>query len=235
MSDATDEQSLLWMVEFVVPDHELAALDWAAQRVVGPRNYVTGRPWSGGEEPSTISITVRSPNGKEAMAAAIDSYRGLRETARLSEASELQISMVARVGGVPQDADEHIFEAVKMKDQQRFELAVVEAQTHFEMHVRENMKLAAEHHGRPLLKLTLQHRSWSLMDESGRQLFEALVEVPPSDFERWEEYRAHVQRRNNAVHRGTRITAHDAESSIDIVVHMVRFVERATYEALAES
>jgi hypothetical protein len=216
-----------------VPAHELAALDWAARRVVGPENYQTGQAIGGGDEATTISIMFRAPAREGALVTAGRLYDELRATAKLPPADEVHISLTARVGGVPTEADQRIFEAQTMRDERRFGLAIVEAQTHCEMHMRWNMEQLAARHGPALLRLARLQRMWTLMDDRGQHLFEALCGRPAADFDRWEDYRTHVQRRNNVVHRGARVSREDAEESIEIAVQMVRFVELACEEALA--
>lgn len=90
----------------------------------------------------------------------------------------------------------------------------------------------ASHHGNVVLALTRGQRSWSLQDEAGKRLFTILLGKRPAAFERWAEYKLHVERRNAAAHDGLRVTADQAEASIAIVVALVRFVEEASQSAI---
>lgn len=121
-----------------------------------------------------------------------------------------------------------------MRDEQRFELAIIETQTHCEMHVRENVELIDDRHGAPFTSLIAKQRNWTLLDPVGEALFEALLGRPPSEFEEWEKYKLHIVRRNHAVHRGVRFSRGEAEESIATAVRMVRFVETLREDALEQ-
>src|SRR3954462_8314975 len=116
----------LWSVEIVIGETELAAMDYAGTRVVGPDNYIVVNPAVDGSIPATIHIDVRAPNPGQAESEALQLYREIRERAQLP-ADEPSVLTVSRVVGVPHRADLWIFTAMDMLDQRRFGLAVIAA------------------------------------------------------------------------------------------------------------
>lgn len=220
-------------VEFVIAEEETAALDWAALRIVGPRGYDIGPGLMNADLNTTLHLDVIATE-EDARTVATEIYARIRELGRLPAAPDPQISLVALVAGVPVDADEHIFEAQRFRDEQRFELAVIEAQIHCEMQVRYFMELVAANHSNVVLALVRNRRTWSLLDQPGQQLFTILLDRRPAEFPQWNEYRLHVNRRNDVAHRGVRVTRDDATASINVVVALRFFVEKAADEAVAE-
>jgi hypothetical protein len=64
------------------------------------------------------------------------------------------------------------------------------------------------------------------MDPIGQQVFEAALGERPTTFASWREYRDHVQRRNNIVHRGASATRADADTAIRIGEDIRDYVQR---------
>lgn len=223
----------LWAVAFVIGDHDVAGMEYAGPRVVGPHDYMVILPWPEGSDPPTVQIDVRAPTPEVAADRASELYRQMRAEAQLAQ-SKPHVVTVGRVAGVPVESDLFIFEAQHLVDQQRFGIAVIAAQIHCEMHVRESMlRLAARDGGAVALRLVETHRSWSLTDSAGPHLFAVLAGVRPSTAGCWEAYRAHVARRNQVVHRGARVTEIEARESIDTAVEMVRFIDDAEQAVMA--
>jgi hypothetical protein len=213
--------------EFLIEDHEWAALDYAGARVVGPHDYMVVRPWHEGEGPSTVHIDVGADSPDAAARRATELYREMRRVAQLPP-DAARVITVARVAGVTPVADKFTIEAEDMLEQRRYGLAVVAAQVHCEMHTREAITAAAARRGGTLSALSPEMvRSWALMDSLGPRIFEALIGVRVSSAECWSDYKAHVARRNAVVHRGTAISEREAQESIDATIRMVRFVEEA--------
>jgi hypothetical protein len=220
----------LRQVEFVIREDESTALDWGTLRVVGPRRYEVGHSLTDAAVP-VLRIQLAS-TGEEARTAATALYAEIRDRARLPVDLEPIIRLVARVAGVPVDADEHLFEAQRLRDENRFELAVIEAQTFAEMHLRYYMELVASHHSDALLSLTQANGKWSLLERPAQQLFAILLDRAPTTFPDWADYRLHVERRNEIAHRGLRATRADADTSIAAVTRLRFFVEAAATEAI---
>jgi hypothetical protein len=150
----------------------------------------------------------------------------MRREGQLPPDEHPRVATVARVAGVVRAADSFILDAEDMLDQRRFALVVLAAQIHVEMTVRDIVTTFCSRQSGPLARLVPEiPRSWSLMDKAGRDLFEALTGVRPTTAPCWEDYRAHVARRNSIAHRGTEATEAGAQESIDTAVAMVRFVE----------
>jgi hypothetical protein len=92
-------------VEFVIPEEETAALDWAALRIVGPRGYDIGPGLMNADLNTTLHLDVIATE-EDARTVATEIYARIRELGRLPAAPDPQISLVALVAGVPVDADE---------------------------------------------------------------------------------------------------------------------------------
>lgn len=230
-----EEGTPLRAAEFLIRDDETVALDWAALRTVGPRGYeIAGASLTGADEPS-LTLTIDASKVDDVEQTALQTYREIRELARLSLDEPPRLHLIALVWGVPLDADEHIFEAQRLARERRFETATVEAQTFFEMHVRDDIEALAAAHGDIVLAFAHEQRNWSLRDPTGQRLYTRLLDSEPAKFEEWNTYVAHTERRNGVVHRGKRIAENEAQASIDVVVgfhrHMRALTTRA-FEAL---
>jgi HEPN domain-containing protein len=110
-------------------------------------------------------------------------------------------------------------------DHQRYELAVVRAQTACEVYARLALDLlardVAEHGKRP----SSLFRNASLGDPADRALLRALTGYRIGAEERWGSYRAHVQRRNEIVHAGISVTEPEAEESMDAADAFIPFLQ----------
>lgn len=184
------------------------------------------------ESTLTLQIDASKVDDLEETAKAV--YAEIRELAGLSVDRKPNLALIALVWGVPLDADEHIFEAQRLQREQRFETAIIEAQMFFELHLRQDIEAVAAAHGDIVLALARGQRNWTLLDPSSQRLFTILFDTRPASFERWKDYRAHVERRNEIVHRGLRASAETTEESIDVVVAFHRRV-RALRDAALEA
>jgi len=210
---------------------ERVAIEYGAIRVVGPHDHMVLLPWEDG--PSTVHLDVPAPDAEAAIERAKPTYAAIRERAELAPDERPQFLTVGRVAGVVTPWDRYILEAEDLREQRLFALAVVAAQMHCEHFIRYALETVAARDGTPLAKLAPGLvRSWSLTDRNGPDIFEALLGVRPTKAQCWEDYRAHVHRRNEIVHQGGEVTADLASNSVDAAVDMVRFVESALEGAL---
>jgi hypothetical protein len=118
-------------VEIAIPYEEMAALEFAATRVVGPRSFAalhapvdpTGRPIPGGEP--TLELNLTGPDNLEAArSAAASMYDVIREEAHLPHTAA-RITGVYYMSGAWPRAEELRDDAYDMLDQTRYDLAVI--------------------------------------------------------------------------------------------------------------
>jgi hypothetical protein len=88
-------------------------------------------------------------------------------------------------------------------DDESFKMAVVATQVHFELQVRTLLRRAAENtEGQWAGRLTSRRGHATLNTDCGKAGLEVLLGVDPNQTPEWEEYSAHVTRRNGVVHEG---------------------------------
>jgi hypothetical protein len=219
-------------VEFVIERGEMPALDYAGPRVVGPSNFVLinapvtpdWEPIPGGEP--TIELYVDAIDPADAQHQAERLYAALRKEGALPPQPE------PRIVGVFMDTEsdplwlQRFDEAAEMIEQQRYELAVVAAQIACETEVKAAVEAVADAPERSLARMAIDApRSYSLIDRRARHVFVALLGQDPADECFWQDYRDHVERRNNVLHRGARVIRPDAVDSVKVAEVMVAWVQ----------
>jgi hypothetical protein len=221
-----DGETGAWAVEFVISRNEEPAIEYAGPRALGPYGYSV-IDW---DDRFVVTIDVRADSAERAESKATALYHRLRKVAKLEADPDPQRGMTMIIAGELHPADLFILEAEELADQQRFELAVIAAQTHCEMWISREVRAVASTRG--LGALIDGQANWSLMGGHAPRVFEALLGVRPNSAECWIDYKEHVQRRNRCVHQGTKVTAEGAQQSIDAAVAMVRFVSNTAHAVL---
>ena len=217
-------------VQFALGADELAAMEYAGPRVAGPRAYsVMNAPIDPKGQPipdgyPTLELELDVDDLDEARDAAERLYAEMRSEAQLPPA-EPRIVGVFFVHGEWPRAEEFIDEVFDMLDQRRYEWAVVAAQAACEVEIRHLIEATLPDDAHPLAALAVKlPRSFSLMDPAGRGVFGAAFGRSPTEADCWQAYQEHVARRNNVVHRGSKVSEADARASLDAMHAMLEFV-----------
>jgi len=201
-----------------VPENEVSAIAYAAPRIVGPHDFVIT------EDPesldTTLELEVEARNMLLAWGEVRRRYDAIRELARLpprDQAPHLIPWQHSR-----ERSDELLAEAHMLLELGHHALAVVAAQVACELEIQRYLRAGAN--GQAFGAVALVGLRWTLMDQRGRALFAAIAGHQLTDFDIGRAYVAHVQRRNDAVHRGTRLARYDAVASLNAVEDMVSFL-----------
>jgi hypothetical protein len=111
--------------------------------------------------------------------------------------------------------------------EENFDGAVVTAQSAVEVLVVSQLgqRLQREPIGELRGYILTGVRKHNLNDESTQRLWQVLTGDRINQADPWREYKLHLDRRNDIVHRGAEITRADAESSVAIAEAMIRHIE----------
>ncbi len=170
------------------------------------------------EEPASVTFELEAPSAQDARVLAQHKLGQLRRRAGVA-VREAPVIWVARLADEAESSLRFLEQAKELLDAEQFELAVVAAQIHLEVHVRVLVEMTAEASPSPLLTTVIAgQRSWAPHERWLRPILELLFRVKLADCPVWIEYReVHLQRRNAVVHRGQEIDADSAKASLDTV------------------
>lgn len=97
-------------------------------------------------------------------------------------------------------------------------LAVVASQIHFEVHLRELLKEAVRKEAPRWAKRLLEDRGIAELKRApSLAAVELLLGIDVTQLAEWPRFQAHVDRRNDAVHRGQAVEKEHAEDSVAVV------------------
>jgi hypothetical protein len=213
-------------VGFSIEHHEAAAIEYAATRVVGPRQHmVLFDPVS---EDISLELELEDANDLDVARAKAESlYKKIREVAGLPEAPPA-LTGAYRFGVVEDPASVFINEAEDMFEERRHELAVLAAQTACEVAARTAVERLVQGPSAQRVPLGSGYLNrWSLTDPASMMLFHAATGSRAWDEKWWSKYKAHVTRRNNVAHKGAGVTRDEARESLDIMWDFINYVRQA--------
>jgi hypothetical protein len=165
-----------------------------------------------------LTLEVRASSADAARLAARELVTRVHAAAGLL-VDELQVLWVAPLDLGHESSHRFLDEARDLFDEERFELAVVAAQIHLELHLVTWLRMFAaadpSAFGAALLASRIE---WTQMQPWQRDLFEQLIGRNLSkDFPEWKRYDTHVRRRNAVVHQGQTVDRESAADSIVVV------------------
>lgn len=148
---------------------------------------------------------------------------------------ESQLLWVAPLAATPESSYRFREQAADLFDDGRYELAVVAAQIHLELHMTTLLQRFAERDDGTFAHGLLSSRlEWNATQPWQRDLLEHLTERGPTrDFDQWKAYVAHVERRNAIVHRGQAVDRTAARESLEAVDAFWTWLNDAALTALA--
>ena len=134
------------------------------------------------------------------------------------------------------DESSHRFmeQARGLLEAEDFELAIVAAQIHLEMHVATLLRRFVEADDSPLGRaLVASNTEWTASQSWQRSFLEQLLGRRVSkDFPGWKRYQAHLERRNDVVHRGQAVDQTSAEESLEVVEAFWEWLNNEALRAL---
>jgi hypothetical protein len=221
-----------WSVRLIVADpdasrirvektHQGVRSIWLGRRALDPE-----------EEPTSVVFELEARDAQEARVLGQHILGDMRRRAGLP-VKESPIIWVARLadGGESSLRFLQYAEEVVTEDEGPYELAVVAAQTHLEIQVRVLVEMAASESDSPILKaVTAKQARWAPHERWLKPILEALFEIKMTDCNAWEDYEAHVTRRNAVVHKGQTIDVTSAKASVDAVLAVWLWLNRAASE-----
>jgi hypothetical protein len=231
MGEGDDTQRVRAGVEFVISEEEMQALDYAGPRIVGATNFwlinapvnPDWEPVAGGEP--KIELYVWAVDPADAKRQAEDLYAAVRAEGGLPLQPDPRfVGVYMNVGADPLWL-QHFDEAADMIEQRRYELAVVAAQIACEIEIENAVESVVDAASGSLARMAIDNlRSWSLIDRRAQKVFAMVVGKKPTEEPWWRDYRDHVARRNNIVHRGARVAENDARRSLGVAEELVDWV-----------
>jgi hypothetical protein len=222
-------------VEFVISEDEIPALDYAGPRVVGPLNFTVylapvnpdWEPIPGGEPKVELYVYATDPDDARQQAETL--YASMRKEGGLKVEPEPRFVGVYMNAGTDPLWLQHFDEAGDLIQQRRYELAVVAAQIACEIEIKDAIDLAAEAPEGSLARMAIEGpRSWSLIDKRAQKVFVAVIGRTPTKEPWWSDYRDHVERRNNIVHRGAKVSETSARRSLEVAEALRRMGQETT-------
>jgi hypothetical protein len=135
---------------------------------------------------------------------------------------------------IPATRDRQLLEkAVELYGQDEFELAVIVAQTACEVLIADTLRGFLPSHASDELQawLLVRVRQFSLNDDSTRDLWDRATGSRISAESFWADYKAHVKRRHQIVHEGSRVSRDEAQASIAVATALFTYVERLIGES----
>ncbi len=222
-------------VEFVISDDEIPAFDYAGPRIVGPLNFILysapvnsdWEPIPGGEPKVELYVDATDPDDARMQAERL--YAAMRKEGGLPPQPEPRFVGVYINAGADPPWLQHFDEAADMIEQRRYELAVIAAQTACEVVIGEAIESAVDAPEGSLAQMAIDGaRSWSLRDTRARKIFAATLGKTPTQEEWWRDYRDHLDRRNNIVHKGAKVSEASARRSLGVAEDLVDWVQRLT-------
>jgi hypothetical protein len=210
-------------VRFALVPTEVAAIEWGAMRIVGPRTHMV----SVEQDTGKAELELAFPDGdlEAATKRGIDTYARIREIASLPANPDAEPTGAFRfnVSGGGRAYD-FLWDAEDLYDENRLEIAIVAAQTTCEVLVRVELEaLVAEGIASVPIDVA-DFTAWSMRTAAGQLLFHAATGEDLHAQPWWPQYDAHVIRRNNVVHRGAEVTRSQARTSLDAMWSFIDYV-----------
>lgn len=210
-----------WQVRIALDATEVGALETAMYVVLPAERWELRLPRIEDEGTPILSIEVRTERQEEAERQASEWYARARQQAHLPPREAQVLGALSPIFA----ASPHqrlLDEAATHIEHQRYEWAVVRAQTACELYG----KLALAHFARKIPKDCKESfRAGSLGHRHDRRLFRDLTGVEIGSEAWWPRYRQHLDRRHEIVHEGISVTAREAQESMDAATAFVAFLQ----------
>lgn len=209
-----------WSVRFVVDERESGAISSMLKigLVHDVRRLSLSDPSSDDtNEPSTVTFELDAQDGREARILA-QHLLGRVKTAAGLKADSSALVWVAPLAGDSESSHRFLEAAEEFMDAERYDMAVVAAQIHLEVHVLTLVDEAMASERSPVARAAVaRQRGWAPHHPLAQPLLDAVFGMKVDAFPRWPEYLAHVKRRNDVAHSGQSVDSESAKDSVAVV------------------
>lgn len=210
-----------WRAVIGIPVEVVTAIRGAAADCLPPDRYEISTKLVGEEQVDTLAIDIDVDSDDDEREVATIEWHTLRAAAGLPFSEPFFVGFE----WTSFEDDRHDVlrrEADEFMSEQRYDLAVLRAQTSCEVLARKALAggLRAElgrQRGDALTKRRALRLSFSLGEARTLELLDVLTGHRPSREPWWSDYREHLARRNGVTHEGLRIARADAEKSLAAV------------------
>ena len=219
-----------WSVKLRLANGDLRALSslWAPDFAPGARHIQFGGSADDPEmDPPSITFELEATSFDDAEEKAKGAVLRMRRAARLPDASPAVVWLAPL--GDDDASSQYLEQAKELVHEERYGLAVVAAQIHFEAQLTALLQEAAgDQPLRWVARLLRDKRVAELKRDVSFATLEVLLGVDVTQASEWSRFQDHVERRNDVIHKGQTVDRHHAEESIRVVQQLwARLAEAA--------
>jgi|GEM_PF-3486037 len=214
----------IWSVGLVVNDAESRHLSessvamYIMEATEGHYLRFSSPPEEGGDfENLRLEVAANSA------ASAEDRALGIVYRARRAAGLPDRVVPVAWVSpqGQLESGENYLDQAEELFEEESFGLAIVAAEIHLEAQVKTMIEMAVRGLAPAFEEVFLQHRNNTRIHHAaGRKMLERFLDLDLTSLPEWEQYQAHLGRRNEVTHSGRYFGEEEAEQSIAVVRKM---------------
>ena len=129
----------------------------------------------------------------------------------------IPVAWVAPKGAL-EDGENYLDQAEDLLEGEQFGLAIVSAEIHLESQAKTMIEMAVNRHASQFREVLLQHsNNTKIQYSAARKMVERFLGIQLTRLPEWEEYKAHLGRRNEVVHSGKSFDEDQAKASIAVV------------------
>jgi hypothetical protein len=225
VSDQVPSDQAPWRVRIALDPQDVRAIEAAMFAELPRERWELRLPRIEDEGSPNLLIDARPAKSRaDSDIEAEQVYARARERAGLSaEPARIIGAVTPLFAGAPHDR--LLNEADVLIELERFEWAVVRAQTACEMYARLALDQIARGLSEGGQKGSALFRKVWLLDRGDRALLTAITGVAIGDEDWWPSYKLHVERRNEVVHAGLSVSEHEALASIGAARSFIAFLQ----------
>lgn len=211
-----------WSVRLAVDEGEAGPISGALQFALTSETHrlSVSRPSSPFDEGSdVVTFELDAEDADHARVLAQHLLGKARKAAALKQQEARVVWVAPMLPALTRSSNRFLEQARSLlDDEEALDLAVVAAQIHLEIQVKILIERAvADDPSRLKGAIVDQRHTWAPQDRLVSAILEALFGVRVTEYPRWEDYRAHLTRRNDVAHRGQEVDRAAAEESIAVI------------------
>jgi hypothetical protein len=213
---------LIWSVGLVVDEAESRALSENSVAFymlkVGEGHHLgfSALPPVDVRDIENLRFDVRAPSGRDARERALGIVYRARRAVGLPD-RVIPVAWVAPQTSVD-DGQSYLDQAEDLLDAEQYGLAIASAEIHIESQTRTMVELAVARAAPSFREVLLQHRNnTKLRHPAGRRMIARFLGLRVVDLPQWEQYTAHLARRDQVVHAGKSFGEPEASASLQTV------------------
>jgi hypothetical protein len=212
---------ITWSVGLVVSDAEARALaessvvTYLLEVAAGHTLRFTSPPVDGDEDIENFRIEVAAESGPAAREMALGIVYRARRSAGLPD----RVVPVAWVSpaSVDEEGENYFDQAEDLVEDEKYGLAIVAAEIYLQAQTKELIERAVAQREPRLKTVLLQHRTNLSLQDQGLEMIKEFFGVELAQLPEWQNYRAHLGRRNAVVHSAKSFLKAEAAESIAAV------------------